>query len=88
MRTLKGITSKKSITDKTIRSIKNAVYYCQCSRGNKIAMAKKPKGFNEMLFEKRWEAATGKSLERLQVRVLAESGGKKKIVLNLYLPAQ
>ncbi len=49
-------------------------------RGIKAAMAKKSKGFNEMLLEKRWEAATGKSLERLQARMLAESDGKLKMV--------
>jgi hypothetical protein len=52
----------------------------ECVVGNKTAMAKKPKGFNELLLEKRWEAATGKSLERLQSRVIAESGGNMKMV--------
>jgi hypothetical protein len=43
-------------------------------------MAKKPKGFNEMLLKKRWEADAGKSLESLQARMLTESNGNMKIV--------
>lgn len=43
-------------------------------------MARKAKGFNEMLLEKRWEAATGKSLECLRARMLAESDGNLKMV--------
>jgi hypothetical protein len=43
-------------------------------------MAKKSRGFNEMLAEKRWEASVGKSLENLQARMLAESDGKLKMV--------
>lgn len=45
-------------------------------------MAKKPKGFNEMLIEKRWEAAEGKSLERLQTRLLEENDGMRMAITS------